>query len=1002
MTPGEFLRAVWPAEGIYCLATPFTIPGSVPPKRVYAHKTFENISDAVSHVLSERGGKDLFFAVHTLKQHNIWNAEKTNLKTGELGAPETRTQKNMKTSRAFFFDLDVGDRADKYASQDEAVRDLIKFCAKAKLPKPLVVSSGGGLHVYWIVAEPLPSEEWRAQAIKLKQLARHYGLKADPMRTTDTASVLRVAGTKNFKDRTQPRDVVALTPATETGTGAFIAMIDRALTEAGVEAKVPPKLDAAAELLGSNTKREWEGPPVSLEALLTTCKQMQRLALARGNVTEPEWYHGIIGVGRFLEDGHRRVHQMSQGYAGYSADATAEKIRQHEQRRDAVTGNPLGPTSCSKLAEVSSAGDDPCIGCPFAGKVHGPLGAARFKDPAPPPQVTELITSAGEPVTIAIPDPPPPFIRMKGGAIGVHATDADGNETNSVIYENDIYPIRRLANPQAGIEQHVWHVSLPRGEEKDFTLDADMLYDPRKFTTAIANQGIYPHKSNIPSVQEYMVAYIAQLQKLVDADAQCNHLGWSDDFASFILPDKILLADGSVRQAQLSLGAQRASVNVHKKGDAATQAKLLSFYDHPSYRANQFYILASLAAPLFYATGHHGVIINASGEAGASKSTSLYAAASFWGQPELYPINGTNNGATIRGRNERVTVLANLPVGVDEITHMPIKDAIDLAMSITQPGHRIRLQTDGVERATLGSYKSTIMLTTANNSLHGMLSTDNAAGTAGSMRVFEIRFEATKVHTKRQADEFLRELKQNYGHLGELFIMHIMKDLPGYAARVQQVMAQVDADLDIQSSERFWSAAIAVVMVAGEIANKLGIVGFDMDGIKRWVYEHQVPFMRGVVKDEYSDPLGILSDYLESISSNMVVIESSASAAVGAQTYMARKPIGALYAHYDRHEQMLYVLKKGFKDYCARIGASSMKVLEDLHQPRGGARIVPATNTRRTLGAGTEYAKGQSWCFAVNMGHPDVTGVVDLKVMSGGAGGGRSAGDNPAGLHVVQ
>jgi hypothetical protein len=34
---------------------------------------------------------------------------------------------------------------------------------------------------------------------------------------------------------------------------------------------------------------------------------------------------------------------------------------------------------------------------------------------------------------------------------------------------------------------------------------------------------------------------------------------------------------------------------------------------------------------------------------------------------------------------------------------MPINDAVDLAMSITQPGHRIRLQTTATERAHLGS-----------------------------------------------------------------------------------------------------------------------------------------------------------------------------------------------------------------------------------------------------------------------------------------------------------
>jgi hypothetical protein len=76
-----------------------------------------------------------------------------------------------------------------------------------------------------------------------------------------------------------------------------------------------------------------------------------------------------------------------------------------------------------------------------------------------------------------------------------------------------------------------------------------------------------------------------------------------------------------------------------------------------------------------------------------------------------------------------------------------------------------------------------------------------------------------------------------------------------------------------------------------------------------------------------------------------------------------------------------------------------MKVLEDLHAVRGGERIVPATNTRRTLGAGTEYAKGQSWCFTVNMSHPDVTGAVDLKLVAGGGGGEQG---RPPGLHVVQ
>jgi hypothetical protein len=239
-------------------------PGSDPPKKVYAHKTFNDVSDAVSFVLNQRSMKDLFFAIHTLKEHQVWDPNKVNLKTGEVGSNTVRTQSNAKEARCFFFDLDVGPEAKKYQSQAEAAAALRKFCETTGLPKPLITSSGGGLHVYWIIVDPLESNEWRNHAMKLKQLAWHHGLKVDDSRTTDTASVLRVAGTFNLKDRSNPREVKTLWPlegAAETGTGLFIAMLDKAMIEAGVEAKVDPSVRRPRSDggLGTNTVREYDG-----------------------------------------------------------------------------------------------------------------------------------------------------------------------------------------------------------------------------------------------------------------------------------------------------------------------------------------------------------------------------------------------------------------------------------------------------------------------------------------------------------------------------------------------------------------------------------------------------------------------------------------------------------------------------------------------------------------------------------------------------------------------
>lgn len=980
MTPVDFLRAVWPRTGIYCLATPITGGGG------YRHWVFDTIENAASYIGTtlDPTKVDIYFNVHSLHEKQVPHKDPEKAAKGKT---QVRVQRNMVAARCFFFDLDVGPQPHKYDSLHEALAALGQFLKDTGLPSPMVTSSGGGAHVYWLLSDDMESVEWRDHATHLRQLAQHYGLKADPSRTTDTASVLRVAGTFHLKDRSNPKPVNVLITGVEMAPGVFVNLVNKAMIEAGVEAKEAPKLSQAESLLGSNVDVPYEGERPRMAAVFTACAQMKRLGMLKGNFSEPEWYRSVIGIGRFTEEGNRGVHKLSVGHPGYSEAACNAKIKQNEQAQK-------GPSSCASVAYASDLGDSLCVGCPFQGKVYGPIQAALKRDEKPAPQIQQLL--AGQIVTIAIPAPPKPFARTKDGIV-VAVKLADGGEDHQTIYDHDLYPVRRLNNNEVGVQQHVWHVELPNNESRDFTLDADMLYDLRKFSIAVSHQGIYPHRGHVTHLQDYMIAYIRELQKLASADAQCNHLGWADDHSQFILPDKIMLPDGSVRPAQLSLGAQRSSATIHKKGDLVEQVKLLQFYNHPDYIPNQFFMLCSLGAPIFYMTGHHGVIVNASGEAGASKSTSLYSAASFWGQPELYPINGTNNGATVRGRNERVTVLANLPVCVDEITHMPIRDAQDLAMSITQPGHRIRLQTDGVERAALGSYKATIMMTTANNSLHGLLSDNNAAGTAGSMRVFEIIFRPTSVHKKFEADAFIRQLKQNYGWIGEQFMAYVIQNKDAVEKRVCELMREIDEKCQIKSAERFWSASVAVALAAGEIAYKLGLLPFDVAAIKSWVITYQIAHMRGVVQTEYSDPLSTLADYLETIHNNMIVTRKFSGQAQGVN--VLRAPHGPLLAHYDLDYRMLYVLKKGFKDYCVRVGANATTVLNELHDFRDGVRIIPNTNSKRTLGAGTDLAKSQTWCFTVNMAHQAVTGALKAVQGSGQSQGGSV--DKPS-LSVVQ
>lgn len=1020
MTPGKFLRLIWPSTGFYCIAHPFKPEGS--DTTVYTHKVFHTIGEAVTHVHEQQHRLDTYFAVLSMREERVWDPEKTDYKTGQKGAWAQRLQSNMLASKCSFFDLDVGNDAKKYATQADALKGLIEFVNATLLPMPTLVSSGGGVHVYWHYDVEVPALEWRDVAWQLRQLAEHLGLKVDPTRTIDTSSVLRVPDTFNWKDRQNPRKVVVLQEGAVTPFAQFKQLVQDALIKHGVIVTSAPVKTAAPVLPAGLAKQEFtdHGPAPTLDNVLSGCAQMREVMRSQADPSHPHygpldntaWYRGMLGVMKHVVDGDNWCRKVTAIHPRSVADIEA-KLKQLET---------YPPARCDTLRQYMPWGESPCQGCKFFPggvqdpSVPNPIAAGRRSaiapapsmapppppPPPPPPNVSPAMAQliAPSPVlqSAMIPQPPSPYERLANGHIALNRKDKDGNDQQSIIYTNDLYPLKRLVNPDTKTEQQVWRVVLPREGAKSFTIDADALYDSKKFTVAAANNGLYPNKADLPALQDYMVAYIKQLQRDLDADFQTSALGWNEDHTTFTFPDKVLLADGTARPAALTEAAATSTQHVGRKGSLARQVELLQFYNHPDYIANQFAILCSLGSILLHMTGHHGVVVNMSGESGASKSTTLYTALSLWGHPKLLPINGTNRGATANARGQRIMVNGSIPTGVDEITHMPSKDAIDLTMSVSQPGHRLRLGTDGVERSTgSGGTKSAIMLTTANSSLHSLISADTAAGTAGSMRVFEMRFAAPRIHTKAQADDFLRELEQNYGWIGEPFVQFVVRFRAKIEARMQQIEREFDQEAGIISSERYWSATVASALVAGEIAHAIGLLPYDVAAIRSWAAQRQIPYMRGVVREEYRGPLDVLMDYISEKHGSIVVIEKSTGAGVntisgaqgGARDFASNQISGALLGHYDMASGVLYLLKQGFKDHCSRAGGSSTRILEELHQPRLMAdqsqrRIVVDKNTRRTLGAGTILAKGQSWCFVVDMTHPDIAGAAPVLAASGG------------------
>lgn len=194
----EFLRRVlpWPRDGepgFINLHWRIPAPGD-PSKLIWIGKpttTIEEFLSLLAWVLSRPTTKDVYFCLSRQAQ-----AKKNS--RGNLAA--ARHQKDALALKAIWLDIDVKPPPAGYATLEEALHALAAFVKAAGLPPPsALVSSGGGLHVYWISDKPLTPDEWRPYAEGLKAAAINFGLRCDTQCTVNAAQLLRVPGTFNHK-----------------------------------------------------------------------------------------------------------------------------------------------------------------------------------------------------------------------------------------------------------------------------------------------------------------------------------------------------------------------------------------------------------------------------------------------------------------------------------------------------------------------------------------------------------------------------------------------------------------------------------------------------------------------------------------------------------------------------------------------------------------------------------------------------------------------------------
>ena len=146
METKTFLNRVLSKEGNYCVFA-FRTRDDRRIQKFYS--SIDHVVDMASNL--DKEGYDAYFALATFN---------------EAGS---RKVDNVKELNSFFLDLDCGLGKD-YKTQEEAIQALKSFCMRFKLPRPTMINSGRGVHVYWFLTEPVGLQNWLSVSSRLKAL----------------------------------------------------------------------------------------------------------------------------------------------------------------------------------------------------------------------------------------------------------------------------------------------------------------------------------------------------------------------------------------------------------------------------------------------------------------------------------------------------------------------------------------------------------------------------------------------------------------------------------------------------------------------------------------------------------------------------------------------------------------------------------------------------------------------------------------------------------------
>lgn len=847
MQPLDFLAAVLPSSGFYCVAEFDT------PRREHVFLSDIREIPSAANVFVQKGLHSYFgLAAYKTK--------------------DNRTADNARVLKSLFIDVDLGDKK-RYKTRKEAAQAFEEFMLKtgmSTLGQPIVVSSGGGYHIYWPLTEEAEVARWKPVAENFKRLLKQEGMEIDWNCTADAARVLRVPGTLNFKFN-PPKPVKLL----GEGSGAF-------------------DLETLEEFINSKlTVKPVAMPALSLPGTRPTSKSQTNLTLMSNSVTvfkniltrtkegagcgqlahyiekaaddgmEPLW-RAMLSIAKPCKDGIKAAVWLSQLHP-YDAERMQTKLNEIK-----------GPYACVK---IDSLNPGVCSGCPHFGKITNPLALGREVELETTEKevVIEPLPKTPTPITITRPAPPKGYSYGKNGGVYLDktTTDAQGNQsTNQVpLIPYDLFVVNILCQSN----EHTVHMLAMRptgAQEITMSQRATASKDETIKTLAQQNVMALFGSGNDKNLYEYVRAAVEQAsanQKTVDVP---DSYGWQLN-DTFVFNERVYAPHSVPRHIPM-----RHLVNINKAtvptGTLDNWRKVINMLTARKMHEVLALSLVGFGAPLMRFTGYDGFTFHlGSSESGTGKTLTLELAASIWGHPTKFRVSKSTSDVAMQ---QRLGMLNNLPLISDEITSKNRKDfewMPGFIFDMAEGQGKERMESGANKERENTTYWKSMALLSSNTHVIDYLTGARKHSSEGEIRrVLELTL-SNIIQWQEGDTEIISTLKNNYGVAGQQYAQFLVDNKDVVEDTVRQVRAKLKRDFQFTDDERYWLAGCTCLLAGGLLAGSshAKIADFPMAGITE-VLRKIVQNARATIKANVRTAEDILNAYIREFYGKFVVVKT--------------------------------------------------------------------------------------------------------------------------------